>query len=141
MIIKPEHSVSSSPLTLIHITNHDSNYSTDEGNYSDLLYVYTSIDKFDPDNYGDSEEKIPFVQFSNDCPMDVTAIKKMFNAVSTRYAYHDSDSCWTISIWNDYHNGRSIRIEDRIYQEDNEACKDIDFDQWIKDALEEALFI
>lgn len=141
MIIKPEHSVSSTPLTLIHITDHDSNYSTDEGDYSDLLYVYRSIDRFNPDHYGDENEKIQFVQFSTESPMEISVIKKMFNAVTTQYAYHYSSCCWAISIWNDYHNGRSIRIEDRIYQEDSEACKGIDFDQWIKEALEEALFI
>lgn len=141
MIKQPKHSSSSTPLNLIHITHHDSNYTTDEGDYSEILYVYTSMDRFNPAHYGNDEDKIPFVQFVIDEFLEASVLKLLFHAVSTEYDYHDGDDCWTIAIWNDYEYGRSIRIEDRIYQEKKLECKDINFDKWIQEALESAIFI
>lgn len=140
MINKPQHSTIEDSLNLIHVTSHNSNYSTDEGDYSSLLYVFVSIDRFDANQYGIEKEKIPFISFVSDVYLEHDILKTIFNSVDTYYSYHDNE-CWDISIWNDDEYGRSIRIDELVYQEKKEEYKNIDFYNWIENALKVAIFI
>lgn len=140
MINKPQHSTIEDSLNLIHVTSHNSNYSTDEGDYSSLLYVFVSIDRFDANQYGIEKEKIPFISFVSDVYLEHDILKTIFNSVDTYYSYHDNE-CRDISIWNDDEYGRSIRIDELVYQEKKEEYKNIDFYNWIENALKVAIFI
>lgn len=136
-----QHSTIEASLNLIYVTSHNSNYSTDEGDYSELLYVFVSIDRFNPEQYGNEEEKVPFVSFVSEVYLKPEILSKMFHAIDTYHSYHDVGECWNISIWNDYQYGRSIRIDELTYQEKKDECKNIDLNEWIHQALEVAIFI
>lgn len=141
MISKPQHSKISNALNLIHVTSHDSNYSTDEGDYSDLLYVYVSIDKFDANQYGNSENLVPFASFVSEVYLEQDVLKNLFNSIDTHHSYNKSNDGWNIAIWNDYVYGRSIRIDELTFQELKDEFKNINFDNWLKNALQVAIFI
>lgn len=141
MINKPQHSAIENSLNLIHVTSHDSNYSTDEGDYSALLYVYVSIDRFDVSQYGNSEELIPFASFVSEVSLEQEVLKKLFNSIDTYHSYHEANEGWNIAIWNDYEHGRSIRIDELTFQERKDEFKNINFDDWLQNALKVAIFI